>query len=125
MGAVTDAELVEDVKQVAFTVASPMWSWPAMWSFRRFDGNAGQWRIVAGTYKIALGKNAAEFVVDADVSLSARLATAFGGAPAQRAGEGGKRAAGAAKGRHIPVNNGHSRSPAVTRKPTSCWGDAD
>jgi len=31
--------------------------------------------------------------------------------------EGGKRADGAGKGRVTPVNNGHSRSTTVTRKP--------
>jgi beta-glucosidase len=38
----------------------------------RFDGNAGQWRIDAGTYKVALGKNAADVVLTADVSIAQR-----------------------------------------------------
>ena len=28
----------------------------------RFDGAAGQWHIAEGTYKVALGKNAEDFV---------------------------------------------------------------
>lgn len=35
--------------------------------------------------------------------------------------EGGKRADGAEKGRVTQVNNGHSRSTTVTRKPALTW----
>lgn len=39
----------------------------------RFDGNAGQWRIAAGTYQIALGKSADAFVLTAEVPLRSQL----------------------------------------------------
>jgi beta-glucosidase len=39
----------------------------------RFDGTAGQWRIVAGTYRIALAKSAADLLLSADVPLAMRL----------------------------------------------------
>jgi hypothetical protein len=56
-------------------------------------------------------------VVNADVALGyplqhAGLWSPFGGDP-----EGGQRADGAGKGRVTPVNNDHSRSTTVTRKP--------
>jgi beta-glucosidase len=38
----------------------------------RFDGNAAQWRIAAGTYKVAVGKTAEEFVLESAVSLDER-----------------------------------------------------
>jgi beta-glucosidase len=38
----------------------------------RFDANAGQWRIVAGTYKISLGKSAGAPVLNAEVQMKAR-----------------------------------------------------
>jgi beta-glucosidase len=38
----------------------------------RFDGDTGQWRIAAGTYRVALGKSAADLVLTAEVSLTAR-----------------------------------------------------
>ena len=39
----------------------------------RFDSNAGQWRIAEGPHKVALGKNAEDFVLEAEVSLTERL----------------------------------------------------
>jgi beta-glucosidase len=39
----------------------------------RFDGEAGQWRITEGTYRIALGKAANELVLTADASMPNRL----------------------------------------------------
>jgi beta-glucosidase len=39
----------------------------------RFDGAAGQWRIAAGTYRVALGKSAGDLVLTSEVSLAARL----------------------------------------------------
>lgn len=39
----------------------------------RFDGNAGRWRIAAGTHRIALGKSAEEMLLTADVQLAMRL----------------------------------------------------
>jgi beta-glucosidase len=39
----------------------------------RFDAKAGQWRIAAGTYKIALGKSADAPVAQQEVKLAARL----------------------------------------------------
>jgi beta-glucosidase len=39
----------------------------------RFDGKAGQWRIAAGAYKVALGKSAEDFTQTAEANLSARL----------------------------------------------------
>jgi beta-glucosidase len=39
----------------------------------RFDGNAGQWQIAEGTHKVALGKNAEEFVLEAEVLMAERL----------------------------------------------------
>jgi beta-glucosidase len=38
----------------------------------RFDGTAGQWRIEAGTYKVALGRNAGDLVHTAEVTMSER-----------------------------------------------------
>ncbi|HJR90299.1 MAG TPA: fibronectin type III-like domain-contianing protein, partial [Aeromicrobium sp.] len=38
----------------------------------RFDGNAGHWHIAAGTYKVAVGKNAEHFVLETQVSLGDR-----------------------------------------------------
>jgi beta-glucosidase len=38
----------------------------------RFDGTAAQWHIAAGPYKVAVGKNADEFVLETEVSLSER-----------------------------------------------------
>jgi beta-glucosidase len=39
----------------------------------RFDGNAGQWRIAAGTHRVALGKSAGDLVLTAEASLRARV----------------------------------------------------
>jgi beta-glucosidase len=39
----------------------------------RFDGNAGHWRIAAGTYRVALGKSAGDLVLTAETPLGARL----------------------------------------------------
>jgi beta-glucosidase len=39
----------------------------------RYDGDAGQWRIAEGTYRIALGKAADDVVLSADTQLTARL----------------------------------------------------
>jgi beta-glucosidase len=39
----------------------------------RFDGAAGQWRVAAGTYGVALGKSADELVAAADVRLRGRV----------------------------------------------------
>ena len=39
----------------------------------RFDGDAGQWRIAAGTYQVALGKSAEDYVLAAEVTLTERL----------------------------------------------------
>jgi beta-glucosidase len=39
----------------------------------RFDATAGQWRIAAGTYRVALGKSAGDLVLTAEVSLASRL----------------------------------------------------
>ncbi len=38
----------------------------------RYDGNAGQWHITAGTYKVTVGKNAEDLVLEAAVLLSDR-----------------------------------------------------
>ena len=38
----------------------------------RFDGSADQWHIAAGRYTVALGKNAEDHVLTAEVSLSER-----------------------------------------------------
>lgn len=38
----------------------------------RFDGNTDQWRIAAGTYTIAVGKNAEDLVLEKEASLSGR-----------------------------------------------------
>jgi beta-glucosidase len=39
----------------------------------RFDGDAGRWRITEGTYRIALGKAADDFLLTADATLTGRL----------------------------------------------------
>lgn len=39
----------------------------------RFDAGAGQWRISDGTYRVALGKSANDFVLTGGVSLTSRL----------------------------------------------------
>lgn len=39
----------------------------------RFDAKAGRWRLANGTYRVALGKNAGDFVKTADMTLKARL----------------------------------------------------
>ena len=39
----------------------------------RFDGNAGQWRIAEGKYRVALGKSAADYVSTAETTLTSRL----------------------------------------------------
>jgi beta-glucosidase len=39
----------------------------------RFDGDAGQWRIAEGTYKVALGESAEDFVIEAEVPMAERL----------------------------------------------------
>jgi beta-glucosidase len=41
----------------------------------RFDGKAGQWRIAAGTYRVALGRSAVDLALTAETSLTGR---AFG-----------------------------------------------
>ena len=38
----------------------------------RFDGNAAQWHITGGTYTVALGRSAEDFVLETEVSLSDR-----------------------------------------------------
>lgn len=38
----------------------------------RFDGNAAQWRIDEGTYRVAVGKSAEELVLEAGASVSGR-----------------------------------------------------
>ena len=38
----------------------------------RFDGKSEQWHIAAGAYKVAIGKNADELVLEGHVSLSDR-----------------------------------------------------
>ena len=38
----------------------------------RFDGRAGQWRIDGGTYEVAVGTSAEEFVLEKEVSVSGR-----------------------------------------------------
>jgi beta-glucosidase len=38
-----------------------------------FDGTAGQWRLAAGTYRVALGKSAGDLVSTADVAIAGRL----------------------------------------------------
>jgi beta-glucosidase len=44
-----------------------------MWLLERFDGSAGQWRIAAGTHRVALGKSAGDLVLTAEASLTARV----------------------------------------------------
>ena len=39
----------------------------------RFDGDAGRWRIAAGTYRFALGKSAEDLLLTADTQLPMRL----------------------------------------------------
>jgi beta-glucosidase len=39
----------------------------------RFDGDAGQWRITNGIYRIALGKAADDLLLTAEAQLTARL----------------------------------------------------
>jgi beta-glucosidase len=39
----------------------------------RFDGQAGRWRIVAGNYRVALGKSANHPVLNAEVQLPMRV----------------------------------------------------
>ena len=39
----------------------------------RFDGKAGQWRIAAGTHRVALGKSAGDLILTAEAPLSGRL----------------------------------------------------
>jgi beta-glucosidase len=39
----------------------------------RFDSGAGQWRITAGIYRLALGRSAIELILRADVELPTRL----------------------------------------------------
>jgi beta-glucosidase len=39
----------------------------------RFDGKAGQWRIVEGTHRIALGKSAEDLVLKAEAPLQPRV----------------------------------------------------
>jgi beta-glucosidase len=39
----------------------------------RFDGTAGQWRIAAGACEVALGRNAADFVLTAEVPMTEML----------------------------------------------------
>jgi beta-glucosidase len=39
----------------------------------RFDGKAGQWRLAAGTYRVALGKSASDHVSTAEAAISARV----------------------------------------------------
>jgi beta-glucosidase len=36
----------------------------------RFDGGVGQWRIAEATYKVALGKNAEDVVLTAEVPMA-------------------------------------------------------
>jgi len=38
----------------------------------RFDGGAGQWRITAGTYSVAVGRSAEDFVLEAEIPLGDR-----------------------------------------------------
>ena len=38
----------------------------------RFDGTAQQWRIAAGTYRVAVGRSAEDFVLQSEVSLDER-----------------------------------------------------
>jgi len=37
-----------------------------------FDGKAGQWQIVAGTYRVSLGKLAVDLVSTAEAALAGR-----------------------------------------------------
>jgi beta-glucosidase len=39
----------------------------------RFDVGAGRWRIAEGSYRVALGKSAADYVSTGDATLSSRL----------------------------------------------------
>jgi beta-glucosidase len=39
----------------------------------RFDGKAGQWRIVGGTYKVVVAKSAVAPVLTGEAQLHARL----------------------------------------------------
>lgn len=39
----------------------------------RYDGDAGQWHIAAGTHRVALGKAADDLVLTADAQLTERL----------------------------------------------------
>jgi beta-glucosidase len=39
----------------------------------RFDGGAGQWRITAGAYRVALGRSAADVVLTAETPLTPRV----------------------------------------------------
>ena len=39
----------------------------------RFDGAAGQWRITAGAYRVALGRSAADVVLTAETPLTSRV----------------------------------------------------
>jgi beta-glucosidase len=39
----------------------------------RFDAAAGQWRIAAGTHRVALGKSAGDLALTAEIPLGARL----------------------------------------------------
>lgn len=38
----------------------------------RFDGGEGRWRIDSGTYRVAVGPNAEDFVLEKDVMLAER-----------------------------------------------------
>jgi beta-glucosidase len=39
----------------------------------RFDGNAGRWRIAAGSYRVAVGKSAEDLLLSADVQLATQV----------------------------------------------------
>ncbi|MNY36335.1 hypothetical protein D3C86_1708170 [compost metagenome] len=39
----------------------------------RFDAKSGRWRLAEGSYRVALGKSAGDFVQKAEMTLKARL----------------------------------------------------
>ena len=38
----------------------------------RFDGDAGHWRIDAGSYRVAVGRSAGDFMLTAETDLAGR-----------------------------------------------------
>jgi len=39
----------------------------------KFDGKAAQWRIAAGTHRVAIGRSAGDLVLAAEATLNARV----------------------------------------------------